>query len=148
MAESGARTGGMIASVKRLRHAALGAFQNRLELFLIELQEEQHWLVNVLIWTGAVIFCSILALTVLTATIVVLCPASARPYVLIALTVLYLALAIWCIVSLKAKLMARRSPFAQTLSEFKKDVSALGGGDSAVDSGQVSEGQGTETGRD
>jgi len=115
----------MFASLRRLGKTALGMLQNRLELFALELQEEKCWLVTVLLWSVAAIFCGVLAITVITLTIVVLSPENARPYVLIGLSVVYLVLAVITILRLKRQLKDRPPPFEGSISELKKDLGSL-----------------------
>ncbi len=125
MDQTGPSGGGIFASLKRLGQSALGAFQNRVELFAVEVQEEKNWVIAALLWTAALLFFGILAILVITATIIYVCPAGARGYALGAFCLVYFILALWAWFGLKRHLTTRQPPFAATISELKKDVAAF-----------------------
>ncbi len=129
MEESGEFRGGLLASVRRLGQTALGAFQNRLELFAVELQEEKNWVITALLWTAASIFFGLMGVITITATVVLFCPEPARPYVMGGFCIVYCALAIWAGLGLRKQLKNREVPFSNSLSEFKKDIEWLKGPD-------------------
>lgn len=103
----------------------LGMLQNRLELFSLELQDEREWLVGTLVWASALVFLSGCALTLITITIVLLTPAEAQRYVLVALCLVYLALAVGGAIGLRKRLSEKTPAFKDTVSELKKDIASL-----------------------
>jgi uncharacterized membrane protein YqjE len=125
MDESGSKGQGIFASLRRLAETALGMLQNRLELFALELQEEKCSVLSILLWTAAAIFFGVLAITVITLTIVLLSPEGARLYVLIGLSLFYLILAVIMALGLKRQLKNRPPPFAESIAELKKDLDSL-----------------------
>jgi uncharacterized membrane protein YqjE len=116
---------GIFASLRRLAGSSVGLLHNRLELLSVELQEEKRWLITTLIWGFAVVFFGALAITVITGTIVILSPESARPYVLIGFSALYLAVAVAMALGLKRQLKNRPPPFSDSIGELKKDLGRL-----------------------
>ncbi len=108
--------------VRRIAGALLGTLRNRLELFAVELQEEKHWLVSTLLWVGAAICFGALAFAMITVTIIMLCPAAARPWVLGGFCVLYVWLTINAVVMLRRNFKERPAPLAETVAELKKDI--------------------------
>ena len=125
MDDTGPSGGGVFASLRRLGQTALSAFQNRIELFAIEVREETNWVITAVLWTAALLLLGIMAALVITATIIYLCPAGARSYVFGAFCLVYFALALWAYVGLKRHLKARQPPFSSTLSELKKDIASF-----------------------
>ena len=115
----------MFAPARRLLDTALAAAQNRLELLSVELKEERVRLVELLLWTAAAVFFAVMALTVLTFAVVFLFWESARGYVLVALGLIYSTAALWSFVKLRNKLKNEAAPFAESLSELKKDRACL-----------------------
>lgn len=115
---------GVWASLKRGLDALLATTQNRVELFAVELQEEKCRLVEAILCAAAVVAFGLMALSLLTITVVVLCWENSLLPALAGLSVLYLlgtALA-WRALQLRLK---AKSAFADTIEELKKDRSCL-----------------------
>ena len=125
MEESEPPSPNLLASFRRIADTVLSTLQNRVELFAVELQEQKFWLISTLIWTAAAIFFGVLAVTMVTVTVVHLCPAKARPFVLVGLCLVYIVLAWRAVTGLKRQLNAHSPPMAETLNELKKDVAWL-----------------------
>lgn len=119
------RSKGLFASLKALGDSLISAIQTRLEILSVELQEEKWRLVELLVLTAAAIFFSVVAVVVLTITIVMLVGEEARPYVLLAFSVLYLMAAVISFRGIRDRLKNRPMPFAGTLAELKKDRECL-----------------------
>ena len=96
----------------------------RLELLLVELQEERWRLFDALLLAGAVLILAGMTLMVGTITLVVVCLKAERLDVLIALVLLYLAATIICLWRLRVRLK-NWAPFSATLGELKKDKACL-----------------------
>ena len=122
---SGASGSGLSSSLRRMLSTLLGMLQNRLELFSLELQDEREWLVGTLVWASALVFLSGCALTLITITIVLLTPAEAQRYVLVALCLVYIALAVGGAIGLRKRLNEKPPAFKDTVSELKKDIASL-----------------------
>ncbi len=103
----------------------LGTLQNRIELFSLELQDEREWLVITLVWASALVFLCGCALTLVTITIIVLTPEAAQSYVMVALCLVYILLAVGGTFGLRKRLSQKPPAFKDTVSELKKDIAWL-----------------------
>jgi uncharacterized membrane protein YqjE len=115
---------GVWASLKRGLDALLATTHNRVELFVVELQEEKCRLVEVIVCAAAVVALGLMSLSLVTLTVVVLCWENGLLAALASLSILYLigTALVWR--ALQTRLRAR-SAFASTLDELKKDRSCL-----------------------
>lgn len=125
MADSEASSPDLLARVRRLGVTLLDLLQTRVELLAIELEEEKHRLIAVLIWVAALIFFGMLAVILITFAIVAACPAPARPWILAGFCLLYAGLAVRAAFQLRKQLRDRPAPFAGSVSELKKDAKWL-----------------------
>ncbi len=114
-------TPGLFASAHRLVETGLSALQNRVELFAVEVREERARFLEALMWASIALFLGMMAVIVLTATIVLLCLAEARPWVAGGFTALYVLGALWATITLRTRLKSRGLPFAETISQLNKD---------------------------
>ena len=115
---------GFLASLRRLLKTGFAIAQNRLELLLVELQEERWQLLETLLLIGAAMILAAMTLVVVTVTIVVLCLRHDRLDLVIVLILLYLAATIIGFWRLRRQLKDWM-PFAATLAEFRKDQECL-----------------------
>ena len=115
---------GLWNSLKRIIDALLGTAQNRIELLAVELHEEKCRLAEIIVWTAAVAACGFMALTMVTFTIVFLFWEQGRLFVLIALSVLYVAATAFTWHRLQLRLKGP-SAFSGTIGEIKKDRECL-----------------------
>ena len=113
---------GMRGTLRRLGETLLTTLRNRLELFGVELQEEQAWLLSTLIWAAAATFLGVITVVLAIISIVWLTPESSRPWVLIGLTVLFGFLSANAIASLRRQISAKPPAFEATTTELKKDI--------------------------
>jgi uncharacterized membrane protein YqjE len=120
MPEAGETSGGIFASLGRLLKTAFALAQNRLELLLVEWQEERWRLLQVLFLAGVVLTLAWMTLLVVTVTVVVLCLRANRFDLLAALTLLCLAATLISLWRLRARLKNWAS-FSATLAELRKD---------------------------
>jgi uncharacterized membrane protein YqjE len=124
MADPGENRGGIFASLGRLLKTVLAIAQNRLELLLVEWQEERWRVIHALLLAGVVLILALMSLLVATITVVVLCVKADRLDLLGALILLFFiatALSYWW---LRSRLKAW-APFSATLAELKKDKACL-----------------------
>jgi uncharacterized membrane protein YqjE len=112
---------GIQEKIRKLGRAGVAVLQNRVELFAVELEEQKLQLVRVLLLAGAAIFLGNTALLTISATIVVIAGDSARVPVLIGLSVVYSAAAIWAVLALRKALRSAPPPFQDSIAELKKD---------------------------
>jgi uncharacterized membrane protein YqjE len=115
---------GVFTSLRRLLSTVLAIAENRLELLLVELQQEQWRFFNVVLLLGAVLILAAMTLMVVTFTLVVVCLEAERMDLLVGLTLLYLAATILCFWRLRVRLKSW-APFSATLGELKKDKACL-----------------------
>lgn len=115
----------LAGSAKELLSLFLALAENRLELFALELREEQSRLVGLFVWAAVAITTGLLTLILATIAVVFLCDAADRPAALIGFTLFYLLLAFVSGAIVLRKLKSHSLPFSQTIAEFKKDRDAL-----------------------
>jgi uncharacterized membrane protein YqjE len=111
---------GLLDALKRFTRTAAALAQNRLELFLVEWQEERARLFGMLLLAAAGVVCGLMALIVLTFTLVVVFWDQHAIAVLACLGVAYAAGAALAFLELNSRL-GRSDAFSGTLAEFKKD---------------------------
>jgi uncharacterized membrane protein YqjE len=116
--------GGLLAKGKRILRTLHSLAQTRLELFLIELQEERLKLLDALLLAGAFVVCTLMALALLTVTLVVIFWDQHRILVLVLLTLVYTAGSVWWFWKLHCRLRGANL-FPATLEQFKKDQACL-----------------------
>ena len=115
---------GLFASLKRLLKTVAAIAENRLELFLVEWQEERWRLFEALLLAGMIFVLALMTLMVITVTIVAVCLIHHRLGLVVVLGLVYLLATIGCYVRLRGRLKAW-APFAATLAEIKKDKACL-----------------------
>jgi uncharacterized membrane protein YqjE len=120
MEEPGESAPGVVASVQRLLKTVLAIAHNRVELFLIEAQEERWRLFQLLFLLGVVLILSLMTLMAVTITVVVVCMEAERLDLVIAMVLVYLTATIFAVWRLNVHLK-QRAPFAGTLAEMERD---------------------------
>ncbi|MDB6035086.1 MAG: hypothetical protein JWM16_5424 [Verrucomicrobiales bacterium] len=118
---------GLLGSVRRLVDTGLGLAQNRLELFVVEIQEEKIRFVELIILVCALVAVAILALTLLTLTVVLVFWENGRVPALVSLSVIYIGGAFWLLRMVRTRLHQASKPFSATLEELEKDKQWLHG---------------------
>jgi uncharacterized membrane protein YqjE len=124
MEEPEESTPGIFASLGRLLKTVVVIAQNRVELFLVEAQEERWRFFDTLLLAGVVLILALMTLMAATITIVVVCVRAERLDLVVALVLLYLAGTIFSLLRLRTRLKAW-IPFSATLDELKKDKACL-----------------------
>jgi uncharacterized membrane protein YqjE len=124
MQEEGESKEGFFASLRRLLKTGFAIAQNRLELFLVELQEERLQVFDILLMLGVVLILAGMTLLVFTVTIVVLCLRADRLGPIVVLMLIYLVGT--CIASWRLYIRWKGwAPFSATIAELKKDKVCL-----------------------
>jgi uncharacterized membrane protein YqjE len=124
MEEPGDSTPGVFESLGRLLKTVIVIAHNRLELLLVEVQEERWHFFNVLLLAGVVLILALMTLMAATITIVVVCVKADRLDLVVALVLVYLAATIFSLWRLHTRLK-NWVPFSATLAEIKKDKACL-----------------------
>ena len=102
---------------------SLGALRNRGELLIVEWQQEKARLTELLFFSIGLLFVAIMAMLLLTATVIFLFPEHLRLYVAAGFAVLYLGLAAWLVAAIRS--LIKREPFQETIDQVKKDRECL-----------------------
>jgi uncharacterized membrane protein YqjE len=118
-------SGVLLSSLRRMIDTGLGLAQTRLELLSVELQQEKHRLVELLAWVLIAVVLGLVALILVSFTLVVLFWDSARLAVLVLLCVLYVGGAAWAAQRARRVLKQARTPLKDSIEELKKDRACL-----------------------
>lgn len=119
------RTGGIVASLKKLGASCLEALYTRADLISIELQEEKRRLLTALVLAISGTFLSIITLVLITLTIIASVPEDWTVPVAILFCLLYLGASVLCFLKLKEMLQEGPPPFHETINQLKKDQECL-----------------------
>jgi uncharacterized membrane protein YqjE len=119
MFDTDQQTPGFLTAAARLARTGLGAVQNRIELFAVELEEQRVRMIETLVWAAALVLLAALAVILFTATIIFLFPPDVRIYALAGFAVLYLVGAIVAAVGLRG--VVGHESFPESLAQIKKD---------------------------
>ena len=120
MSETHGENPGLVDSLNRLARTVTAVAHNRLELLLVELQEERSRVFDLLLLAATGIVCSLMTLIVLTFAIVVMFWDGYRIAVLAVLGLVYLAGAAMAFRRFNTRLRDEEA-FSGTLAELKKD---------------------------
>lgn len=111
---------GLRAVLARMFKTLRDAVENRVELFLVEWREERLWLVKTLLLLAAGIVCALMALLLVTLTVVVIFWDTHRVLALALAAAAYAAIAAGVFAALRCRLRKWQA-FSATLGELKKD---------------------------
>jgi uncharacterized membrane protein YqjE len=109
---------GFLGSIRRMFDNAIGAFHSRVELIVVELQEERDRVVNVLVWSGVLLFLVFMAIVAFSFVLVVALWQYAV-WVGIGLGVVYLVGAAIAAGVVRKRLKAPF--FSETINQLRKD---------------------------
>jgi uncharacterized membrane protein YqjE len=131
MAEAGERgAGARSGTVRRAVEGLVALAQARVQLFLLEWEEEKWRLVDLLAWMLAAAGLALVLLLTLTFLLGWLLYQWAGWNGLCLLVALYAFLAVLAVLQVKKRLRPDTPPFGGTLAEFRKDRAWLHGNDS------------------
>ncbi len=114
----------LLRSLKRLGRTALGIAENRLELLLVELEEERWRVVDALFLVASVTVLALMTLIAGTLAMVMSFPPEQRAVALAAASGVYLLATLAVLLKLRTRLKRWRS-FSASLAELKKDRACL-----------------------
>lgn len=115
---------GVWDSLKRVLDTLLATAQNRVELFATELEAEKCRWIEAFLLAAMVAAFGMMALSVVTVTVVLLFWENGRIPALVGLSVLYVGITALAWRALQVRLRDRK-PFSGTLGELQKDRSCL-----------------------
>lgn len=118
-------TSGLLARSKGLLEASLDLLKTRLELFVVEAQEEQARLGAILTQGAIAVFFLCFGLLFLAVFFTVLFWDSNRLLVLGAVSAVFLTVGAFAYLRLKQELARKSRLFAASLAELRRDLSAL-----------------------
>ena len=121
MFDSQPGSSGFFTSLRKILDSGLATLQTRAELLSVEFKEEKDHALELMTWLMMLLFFGIMAVLVLSATIILLFREDLRVYAAIGLALLYLAGAIWSLMGLRKRLKERPMPFSATVEEIRKD---------------------------
>ncbi len=116
---------GFLDSFRALGDGFLGAAQDRLELFSVELQEEKFRLIQIFFWISAAVFTGMMTITFASLTLVYFFWETARLAVLGGLTVFYAATLVAIIVGYRRFIARLPVPFLATRQEIREDRACI-----------------------
>jgi uncharacterized membrane protein YqjE len=109
---------GLFGSIRRMYDNAIGAVHSRIELAIVELQEERDRAVSIVVWSGVSLFLIFMAIVAFTFCVIIALWQYAL-WVGLGFGVLYLLGAVVCAAVVRSRL---KSPFfAETLHQLRKD---------------------------
>ena len=115
---------GLFGSLRRAGATLVSIAGNRLELIVVELQEERDRLLTVLALLLATAWFAGFALALVTGAIIYLLWSTHPLAALLGVAFLYAAGAVACVLRIQ-RLLRESQPFASTLAEFRKDQQCL-----------------------
>jgi uncharacterized membrane protein YqjE len=116
---------GLLGSLRGFADGLLGSVHDRVELLSIELHEEKHRLVQILIWISAIVFSALLAVIFASFALVVWLWDTARLPVLVGLAIAYTVALVVTIAFFRRYLARMPRPFAATLNELHHDRTCI-----------------------
>ena len=119
--------GGIFEAVKNLVDRMVSLVHGRVELFTAEIEEELTRLIGALIWALVATFTAIIGVTFLAVMVLLLVPPSARGLAAAIIAVLFIAVAVFGLFSIRRIARAKPRPFDASLSELEKDRDRLRG---------------------
>jgi uncharacterized membrane protein YqjE len=116
---------GLFFSLRKFLDTGMGAIHNRVELFAVEMREEKQNLLELIVLVSLALFMGMMAMIVITATVILMFEPEKRLWVAGAFCVLYLVGAFVAFTRAKARLKGSGLPFAETVNEMRKDRECL-----------------------
>jgi uncharacterized membrane protein YqjE len=121
MESSQPKTGGVVEALKRAGDSALALLQNRLQLFVVELQEEKYRLLQSMLWLALGAMLIFLGLTVGLGALIVWVWDTLGWLGLIGICVLMLIAGALVVSTTWKRMKSAGTPFSGTVAELRKD---------------------------
>ena len=109
---------GFLGSIRRMFDNAVGAFHSRVELIVVELQEERDRVVNILVWSG-VLLCLVFMAIVAFSFVLIVALWQYAVWVGIGLGAIYLVGA--AVASAVVRKRLKTPFFSETINQLRKD---------------------------
>ncbi len=116
---------GLLGSLRGFADGLLGSVQDRVELLSIELHEEKHRLIQIIVWISAVVLTGVLAIIFASLTLVFFFWETARVAVAAGLAGAYAVGFVVVLLYFRGYLAPQSRPFAGTLNEIKNDRTCI-----------------------
>src|SRR5260221_14640940 len=123
IAENDHRAPSLAGLTRKTLTTGLGALENRAELFVVEVEEEEVRQFKLILMGVGALFLAMMTMVLLTGTILFLVPEEPRLWAALGFMVAYLGGTIAAIFNLKSLL--KQAPFAETLRQVRKDRELL-----------------------
>ncbi len=118
---------GLFASLRSMVATLIELAQARLELVMVEIEEEVHRVALTLLWSVIGVFSAGLALLLLSLTIVIACWDSHRLLAAGGVTALFALLAAYAVWVVRRRLALRPRLLSGSLGELRRDAATLRG---------------------
>lgn len=118
-------TSSLLGSLRSFFDSVVGSAHDRIELLSVEIQEEKHRIIQLLIWVGAIMFLSFLVVVFASLVLVAIFWDTARVAVVSGLAGAYLISLIAVVVAFRRFMSRQPKPFAGTLAELQEDRACL-----------------------
>lgn len=115
----------ILGSLRSFFDSVVGSVHDRIELLSVEIQEEKHRIIQLLIWVGAIMFLSFLVVVFASLVLVAIFWDTARVAVVSGLAGAYLLSLIAVVVAFRRFMGRQPKPFAGTLAELQEDRACL-----------------------
>jgi len=112
---------GILDSLRKACDDGLAAVQHRVELFGLELREEKWRFIETVVLVLAAFFLAMMAVLLLSATLVFSFRDEARIYVAAALFLVNLLGAVWAFATVKKRVKGDPAAFTETAAQLRKD---------------------------
>jgi len=117
--------GGILEILRRFGHSVVGLLHTRAELFAVEWQEEKLRAIRLLVWVALAIALGVAGVLVAVGALALFSWETAGYPGLVALAAVCLGLVAILLWRLKRAILCGPLPFAETLSQFRKDAECL-----------------------
>jgi len=125
MPERAQRSGGAMASVRRVGSSLLGLLRTRVELFAVEVQEEKLRAINLMVWFAAAIILGAAGVLVAFGALSLFLWQTAGYGGLVGLALAALAAAATTLWVVRRRILHGPPPFGETVAELRKDAACL-----------------------
>ena len=116
---------GLLGSLRGFADSVVGSVHDRLELLSLELHEEKHRLVQILIWLSAIVVLALLVIIFASLAVLVVFWETARVAAALTILVSYVVGLAAAVIGFRKYLARQAKPFAGTLAELHHDRTCI-----------------------